>query len=756
MTPVISLAQAPAHVRHGSNIGQPLTRREGILKVKGEARYAADNHPAGMLHAVLAVSSIARGRVTFLDVQAAKSHPGVVDVMTPANRPPLAEDPDAKTNPFMFRLDLLQNDQVRYANQPIAVVIAQTLEAATEGAALLSPRYEALPARVGLDAAESFVPPAVGVGNPAEMRRGDVEAGLTAASTRIEATYETPAQYHNAMEPHAIVAMWDGDSLSIDTPSQALAMAQGRIAGLFGIAPEKIHIRSPFLGGGFGSKGLLAGPQVLGILAARLVGQPVKLVLRREQMYGPVGHRPPTRQRLRLGTDGDGRLTAIDHHAKTASSTFDDFFEPAADASHTLYASPAIATSHEVVRIDTGTPMFMRAPGEATGSIALESAIDEVAWACGMDPLAFRLKNYAEVEPISGKPFSSKALRGCYAQAAERFGWSRRPFAPRQVRDEDGCLVGWGMGTATFPALMFQAEARAVVRRDGSGLMETGAHDMGQGAWTAFAQIAADGLGLDIEQMEFRAGTSDLPDAGIAGGSAHTATAGMAIHNAGAAVIAKLADLATTNERSPLFGAGNAGVVARSGRLFRRDDEGRSESYADILGRAGLVEIEASGNGAADPAAQSTYAMHAHGAVFAEVKVDPDLGQIRVTRLVGAFAAGRVINPLLVRSQLLGGMIWGVSFALLEQAVMDRRSSRTLNANLAEYHIPVNADVPGVEALMIDEHDPHVNALGIKGVGEIGVTGTAGAVANAVWHATGIRVRRFPIRIEDLVATASN
>jgi xanthine dehydrogenase YagR molybdenum-binding subunit len=756
MTPVISLAQAPAHVRHGSNIGQPLTRREGILKVKGEARYAADNHPAGMLHAVLAVSSIARGRVTFLDVQAAKGHPGVVEVMTPANRPPLAEDPDAKTNPFMFRLDLLQNGQVRYANQPIAVVIAQTLEAATEGAALLSPRYEALPARVGLDAVESFVPPAVGVGNPAEMRRGDVEAGLTAASTRIEATYETPAQYHNAMEPHAIVAAWDGDTLSIDTPSQALAMAQGRIAGLFGIAPEKIHIRSPFLGGGFGSKGLLAGPQVLGILAARLVGQPVKLVLRREQMYGPVGHRPPTRQRLRLGTDGDGLLTAIDHHAKTASSTFDDFFEPAADASHTLYASPAIATSHEAVRIDTGTPMFMRAPGEATGSIALESAIDEAAWACGMDPLAFRLKNYAEVEPISGKPFSSKALRDCYAQAAGRFGWSRRPLAPRQVRDEDGCLVGWGMGTATFPALMFQAEARAVVRRDGSGLMETGAHDMGQGAWTAFAQIAADGLGLDIERLEFRAGTSDLPDAGIAGGSAHTATAGMAIHNAGAAVIAKLADLATTNERSPLFGAGNAGVVARGGRLFRRDDEGRSESYADILGRAGLAEIEASGNGAADPAVQSAYAMHAHGAVFAEVKVDPDLGQIRVTRLVGAFAAGRIINPLLVRSQLLGGMIWGMSFALHEQAVMDRRSGRTLNANLAEYHIPVNADVPGVEALMIDEHDPHVNALGIKGVGEIGVTGTAGAVANAVWHATGIRVRRFPIRIEDLVATASN
>jgi xanthine dehydrogenase YagR molybdenum-binding subunit len=756
MTPeIISLSQNSAHARHGSNIGQPLTRRDGVLKVRGEARYAADNHPPGMLYAVLAVSSIARGRVTFLDIAAAKGHPGVVEVMTPANRPPLAEDPGAKTNPFMFRLDLLQSDRVRYANQSIAVVIAETLEAATEGAALLSPRYDVLPARVGLDADESFVPAAVGVGNPAVIRRGDVEAGLAAAAKRIEATYETPSQYHNAMEPHAIVAAWDGDMLSIDTPSQGMAMAQGRIAGLFGIPPANIHIRSPFLGGGFGSKGLISGPQILGILAARLVGRPVKLVLRREQMYGPVGHRAATRQRLRIGLDRDGRLTALDHHAKTMTSTFDDFFEPAADASHTLYASPAISTAHEAVRIDIGTPLFMRAPGEATGSIALESAIDEAAFACGMDPLDFRIRNYAEVEPISGKPFSSKALRQCYAKGAERFGWSRRRLPPRQMRDEAGMLIGWGMGTATFPALMFQAQARAVVRSDGSGVMEIGAHDMGQGAWTALAQIAADGLGLDLDQVEFRSGTSDLPDAGIAGGSAHTATAGTAIHNAGAAVIQKLADLATGDERSPLFGAGNAGVIARGGRLFRRDDETRSDGFADILTRAGLAEIDARGSGTADPAAQSDYAMHAHGAVFAEVKVDPELGQIRVTRLVGAFAAGRVINPRMVRSQLFGGMIWGLSFALHEEAITDHRSGRILNANLAEYHVPVNADVPSLDVLTIEEHDPHVNVLGIKGVGEIGVTGSAGAVANAVWHATGVRVRRFPIRIEDLVMASS-
>ncbi|HEY6832272.1 MAG TPA: xanthine dehydrogenase family protein molybdopterin-binding subunit [Pseudolabrys sp.] len=749
--PEIELTQAPAHVRHGSNIGQPHTRREGVLKVTGSARYAADNHPPGMLFAVLAVSSIARGRVTFLDVKAAKAHPGVVDVMTPANKPKLAEDPDAKLHPFMFRLDLLQNDRVRYANQPIAVVVAETLEAATEGAALLAPRYEVDPARVGLDSSESFVPQAVGVGNPSAVHRGDVEAGLAAASKQIEATYETAPQYHNAMEPHAIVAAWDGDTLSIDTPSQGLVMAQGRIAGLFGIPPNNIHIRSPFLGGGFGSKGLISGPQVLGVMAARLVGKPVKLVLRREQMYGPVGHRAPTRQTLRMGTDNDGALTALDHRTKTTSSTFDDFFEPASDISHTLYASPAIATSHEAVRIDTGTPLFMRGPGEATGSIALESAIDEMAHACGMDPLAFRLKNYAEVEPISGKPFSSKALRACYTQGTERFGWERRPLAPRQMRDRDGLLVGWGVGTATFPALMFQAEAKAVLRQNGSGVMEIGAHDMGQGALTALGQIAADGLGLDIDQVEFKSGTSDLPDGGIAGGSAHTATAGMAIHNAGADVIARLADLATNDERSPLFGAGNAGVIARDGRLFRRDDETRSESYSDILGRAGLAQIEGQGKSAANQPAQASYAMHAHGAVFAEVKVDPDLGQMRVTRMVGAFAAGRIINPRMVRSQYFGGMIWGVSFALHEHAIMDQRSGRLMNPNLAEYHVPVNADVPSLDAILVEEHDPHVNALGIKGVGEVGITGAAGAVANAVWHATGVRVRQFPITLDRLI-----
>ncbi|WP_105405270.1 xanthine dehydrogenase family protein molybdopterin-binding subunit [Neorhizobium sp. T7_12] len=739
-----------AHVRHGSNAGQPLTRRDGMLKVAGTARYAGDNHPEGMLYAVMVESNIARGRVTSFDLTAAKAHPGVVEVMTPKNRPSLAADPDLRPNPFMMRLDVLQNDRVRYARQPIAVVIAETLEAATEGAALLAPRYDVEQPRLNLDSTESFVPKVIRVMSPPEDGIGDIEAGFAAGVTHIDATYETPDHYHNPMEPHAVVASWDGDRLSIDMSTQNPTFTHAQVAYMFGLPTENIQIRSPWVGGGFGGKGMLASPTVLGILAARLVDRPVKLVLRRDQMYGSVGHRAPTRQRLRLSADDEGKLTALDHQTLTATSSFDEFIEPAGDASHVLYASPAMSITHRAVRVDMGTPVFMRAPGEAPGSAALESAMDELAWASRIDPLDFRLRNYSETEPLHHKPFSSKELRECYRQGAERFGWSRRPLEPRRMRNDNGFLVGWGMGTATFPAITFQAAARAKILSNGTGVVEISSADMGQGSFTALAQIAADSLGLDIEQLEFHAGKSDLPDGGIEGASAHTATAGSAIAFAGDDAIGKLAELATGDENSPLFGAGNTGVIARAGRLYRRDDENRSESYADIMARAGTTMIEGNGTCGPNPAAKS-FSMHSHGAVFAEVTVDPDLGQVRVTRLVGAFAAGRVINPRLVRSQYYGGMIWGISFALHEEAIVDRRTGMIINADLAEYRIPVNADVPSIEAILIEEHDPYVNALGTKGVGEIGITGTVGAIANAIWHATGVRVRRFPIRIEDII-----
>ncbi len=738
-------------IRFGSNAGQSVTRRDGIAKVTGAATFAADNHPEGLLHAVYVPATIARGRVIRLDTGAAKAHPGVVEVFTPENRPALAGDPDAKPFLFAFRTEVLQSAEIRYANQPIALVVAETVEAATEAARLVVPHYEALPPRLGLDGDAPYKPESGNFGRPAETVFGDVAAGHAAARHAVDLTYETPAQYHNAMETHAIVATWDGDQLALDVPSQAIVMSRGAYGYYFGIPAENVTIRSPYLGGGFGSKAVINGPALLAILAARALRRPVKLMLRREQMFGPVGHRGATRQRLRIGTDDDGRMTALDHESLAVTSTFDDFIEGAADASLGLYATEALRSTQYAVRADIGTPGPMRAPGIASGSAALECALDEMAEAAGLDPLEFRLRNYAEVEPGTGRPYSSKALRECYRQGAERFGWAGRPLAPRQMTDDRGLLVGWGMGTALFHAPMFAAEARATLRPDGTGLVETAAADMGQGAWTALAQIAADGLGLPLEKIEFRAGSSDLPDGGIAGGSGHTATAGGALHAAGSDAVRRLGEIAVADPASPLFGA-NAGVVARDGRLFARDDDSRSESYVEIIARAGGAAVQGTGSAARPPEAAERHAMYSHGAVFAEVKIDPALFQIRVTRLVGAFAAGRIINPRLATSQLMGGMIWGLSFALHEEARHDRRTGRIVNADFAGYHIPVNADVAGLDVITVHEEDPHVNPLGIKGVGEIGITGTVGAIGNAIWHATGTRVRRFPIRIADLLA----
>lgn len=739
-------------MRFGSNSGQPVSRRDGVAKVTGTATFAADNHPDNMLYAVYLPAAIARGRVLHLDTQAALAHPGVVAVFSSKNPPPVVGDPDKK--PFMFAIpiEVLQDDTIRYANQPIALVLAETLEAATEGARLLQPQYEALTPRVGMDAEPAQKAASGPFGRPAEVVFGDVDAGLAAAQRSVDLTYETPQQYHNAMEPHAIVARWTGDRLEIDTPNQAIVMSRGFYAYYFGIPAENILIRSPYLGGGFGSKAVPYSPLVLAIAVARQINRPVKLVLSRNQMFGPVAHRGATRQRLRIGIDDAAAMTALDHVATAIVDSFDGSFpEPAANASQGLYAAPALRSSLMVVRNDIGVPGAMRAPGEASGSAALECAMDEMAQKAGIDPLEFRLRNYAEREPGTDKPYSSKALRECYAQGAERFGWAARPLQPKQMTDENGMLVGWGMGTALFGAPMFAAEARATLLADGTGLVETAAADMGQGAWTALAQIAADSLGLPLDKVEFRSGTSDLPDAGVAGGSGHTATAGGALHAAGRDAIARLAEIASADPASPLYGTGNSGVTARDGWLFATGDESRGEAYVDIIARAGGNKIEGRGKASRPPEDAERHAMYSHGAVFAEVKIDPELFQMRVTRMVGAFAAGRIINPKLAESQLMGGMIWGMSFALHEEARFDRRTGKIMNADLAGYHIPVNADVKGLEVITVHEDDPFVNPLGIKGVGEIGVTGSVGAIGNAIWHATGKRVRRFPIRIRDLL-----
>ena len=737
--------------RFGSSAGQPLTRRDGLLKVTGRATYAADNHPEGMLYAVTTVSSIARGKVKALDIAAAKSHPGVVEVMTPANRPPLAHDPEEKIPPFGFRVEVLQDDSVRYAQQPIALVIGETLEAATEGAALLRPQYETEPVRATMESGVPFEPGAVGVGSPARTVFGDIEAGFAAASHITESDYATPAQYHNAMEPHAVVAQWDGDRLTLDMPNQAMAVSCASYGTFFDVPAENVLIRSPFLGGGFGSKAILNGPQILAILAARMVKRPVKLVLTRAQMYGPVGHRGETRQTLRLGTDGQGRFTAIRHRALCATSSFDDFLEPAANASLPLYASSAILVEHQGVRLDTGTPGPMRAPGEASGSAALEAAIDEAAEACGMDPLEFRLVNYAETEPVTGKPFSSKALRDCYAEggsaSAGREGRSRRA----------GCAT-----TTAFLSAGAWAQRSFLARISRPPPAPRSAPT--EPRWSkppAPTWAKAHGRRCRRSPLSCSACISIRSSSAPEPRTFRTA-ASPAAQGIPQARGSRCATPASTRWRSspnspppiPPHRSSEPAMPARDGRLHHRDDESRSQSFADILARAGRSEVTGSAKAARHPSVAESRALYSHGAVFAEVKVDPDLGQIRVTRLVGAFAAGRIINPHLARSQYLGGMIWGLSFALQEEAITDRRTGRIMNADLAEYHVPVNADAPSVEAILIHEDDPHINALGVKGVGEIGVTGTVGAIANAVWHATGVRVRRYPIHIEEVVMAA--
>ena len=742
---------AAHHVRLGSNAGQPMTRRDGLAKVTGTATYAADNRPDGLLHAVYVEAGIARGRVNALEIEAALKHPGVVHVMTPDNTPALSQNPDEKTTPFTARIDVLQHDKVRYAGQPVAVVIAETLEAAQEGARLVTADYEVEPARIGFDNGEAFEPQAVGMSTPPVFSKGDLGSARSEAAHSVSAEMETPLQYHNAMETHAVVAEWDGDRLTVDMPNQAIGLAKPGIAAYFGIPAENVTLRSPYLGGGFGSKAVLFGPQMLGILAAREMKRPVKLALRRDQMFGPVQHRSATRQTVRYDLGRDYKFKAMEHQADVSTSSFDDWLDGAANASLSVYAVEAMKASHRGFRFDTGTPGAMRAPGIATGSAVVETAVDMAAEKAGMDPLEYRLLNYADKDPSNGKPYSAKALRECYEEGARAFGWKDRPLKPGLMRDSDGLLTGWGMGTSIFHAPFFPAKARALLRKDGSARAETSGADMGQGAWTALWQMAADGLGVAADDLDFDIGHSDLPDGSVAGGSAHTASAGGALFAAGNDVIRQLAEIATQDKESPLFGAGNERLVGDGGRLFKASDPNVGERYTDILQRAGIDEIEGKGRGNRDKASTETYAMFSHGAVFAEVKVDPDLYQIRVSRLVGAFAAGRIINPRLAKSQLTGGMIWGVSFALHEEGIHDKRTGRPVNNDFAGYHIPVLADVPHVEALLVDEEDPHVNDLGVKGVGEIGITGTVGAIANAVWHATGLRTARYPIKIEDLL-----
>lgn len=734
-----------------NTIGQPLDRTDGVLKVTGGARYAAEFPAAQLAHAVLVTSTIACGRVVSIDTTRADQMPGVLNVMTSRNAPRLPNEGQPEVSPpAQRRLSLLQNDEVRYDNEPIAVVVADTLERAVDAASQLHITYAPTPAALHFSAAKTHGhPPASMIGGKADTERGDVEHGLRAGSVRIDAVYTTPMEHHNPMEPHAIMASWDGPRLTLYDTTQGVASAKKAVATFLGIPPDDVHIISPFVGGGFGCKGSVWSHVVLCAMAARQVGRPVRLALTRPQMFGPVGGRPHTEQHLALAAREDGTITGLRHDTYSNTSTFEDWTETSGVITRMLYEVPNLATSHRLVPLNVGTPTFMRAPGETTGSFALESALDELAAALKMDPIALRLKNYAEIDPQERKPWSSKQLRECYHVGAERFDWSKRTHAPRSMRN-GSTLIGMGMATATYPAHRSEASAFARILPDGSAVVASGTQDLGTGTYTVMTQVAADALGFPLERVSFALGDSSLPQAPVSGGSQSVASVSPAVREAARAARTRLIELARADAGSPVHGMSAADVIVVDGWVVARNDPSRRDPAAAVIARAGGHPIEGHATAKRGEEAQR-YAFHSFGAVFAEVHVDAALGTIRVPRIVAVYDVGRLLNEKTGKSQLMGGIVWGIGAALEEASELDPRYGRFVNANLAEYHVPVNADIGTIDVSVLDVPDPHINALGARGIGEIGITGVPAAIANAVYHATGVRVRDLPITLDKVL-----
>jgi xanthine dehydrogenase YagR molybdenum-binding subunit len=733
-------------------VGMPLNRTDGSLKVTGSAPYAADFLPPKLAHAVMLQSTIARGRILRVDTSRASKAPGALLVLTHVNAPRLPESGKAAVDPPAGRvLSLLQDDRVEYNGQPIAVVVADTHEHAVAAAALIKVEYEIGNAVLdfGSAKASAYAPKQAGK-SPADVGWGDVAAGLQAADARIDATYSTPKENHNPMEPHATVASWVGERLTLHDATQGVSGVRATVAKTLGIAVENVHVVSPFVGGGFGCKGSTWSHVVLAAMAAKVVGRPVKLALERTQLFGPVGGRPQTEQRVVLAARRSGELTAIQHEVISHTSFIEDFVAAAATQTRMLYACPNTMTTHRLVQLNVGTPTFARAPGEATGTFALESAMDELAYELNMDPIELRLRNYAESDPQSGKPWSSKSLRECYRSAAERFGWSRRTPAARSMRD-GRALVGWGMATATYPANRAAATASAKLMPDGRVIVRCGTQELGTGTYTVMTQVAADALGVTPAMVRAELGDTDLPPAPGSGGSTTTASIAPAVQAACMRVRQQLVALAIGAAGGPLYGAPADDVATENGWLRLRSNPSKREAFTAVLERNGGLALEVCAE--TKPGAErERYSMHSFGAVFTEVRVDADLGELRVPRIVAAYGVGRLMNAKTARSQLLGGIVWGIGMALMEETIIDSRTGRAVNANLAEYHVPVNADIGDIDVTFIDEHDTEVNPLGAKGIGEIGITGVAAALANAAYHATGRRVRDLPITLDKLIA----
>jgi xanthine dehydrogenase YagR molybdenum-binding subunit len=745
-------------LKNDLHVGSPRSRVDGPAKVTGQATYAAEFTAADLAHGYIVESAIARGRILSIDTAAAEALPGVVRVFTHENRPKTAwfdykyrdmvAPPGAPFRP-------LSSDEIQYSGQPIALVVAESFEAAREAAGLVGVSYEREPHETDLDRArhDSYEPPKKRNGiAPPPAPRGDAQQAFGAAPVRIAGEYAIASEHHNPMEPHATTVVWeDGGKLTVHDKTQGVQNSQAYVTNVFGLSGDDVRVVSPFVGGGFGS-GLRPQHQLfLAVMASLALERSVRVELTRQQMFGHV-HRPETVNLVSLGAGEDGKLHSIQHQAIAATSRFEDHQEVVVNWSGLLYPAEHVDLRYELAKLDTYTPGDMRAPGAPLGVFALESAMDELAVATGVDPVELRLRNYAERDENDGKPFTSKELRACYREGAERFGWSRRDPRPGSMR-EGRELIGWGMASGVWEANMMRTSARATLTADGRLAIACATSDIGTGTYTILAQIAADALGLPMDAVDVALGDSTLPEAPVQGGSWTAASAGSAVAAACGSLRAALLTRATA-EGSPLAGAGADDVIFEGGHVRSLKEPSQVVTLADIVAASGqdrIAATESAGPGLIGMMLPKSHSSYTHSAVFAEVRIDEELGVLRVTRIVNAVAAGRILNPKTARSQILGGVVWGIGMALHEEAMTDHRLGRIMNHSLAEYHVPVNADIHDIEVIFVEERDEKTSPIGVKGLGEIGIVGTAAAIANAVHHATGKRIRSLPITIDKIL-----
>lgn len=731
-------------------IGGSTSRLDGPLKVQGKAPFAAEFPLDGMVYAAVMFSTIAKGCIAAIETEAAQSAPGVVLVMTYKNAPRMKPMPAFGSQSKAAgpdSLSVMQDDRVRWNGQAVAVVLADTQEQADYAKSLIQVTYAPEPALTGFAEAKArHTEQATFQGEELKVEHGDAEKALADAARKVDNVYRTPRHNHNPIELHAVTLAWKGNELVVHDASQAVVQTAWTLAQVFGLEEKQVHVTSPYVGGGFGSK-TLWHHHILAAAAAKAAGRPVRLTLSREGVYRTVGGRTLTEQRVAIGASSDGRFEALIHTGVAPKTAYNSMPEPFTLCSRHLYAAPNLRLTQDVTMLDMLANTFMRAPGESVGTFAIESAVDEMAVELGIDPVELRIKNEPDKDPAEGLPFSSRNIVAAWRAGAERFGWSKRNVTPRGVRDREW-FVGMGCATATYPYYrMPGGVARLTLTGNGHAYIEIPAHEMGMGTQTTMTIVAAERLGLPMEQVTVAYGDSRYPGIFLAGGSSQTASTGAALVAAHRQLVTELLKL--VGKDSPLAGLKARDVGSRDGGLAALDDDNRFESYTTILSRAKRdhLSVEAS---APVPMELKHWSMHSFGAVFCEVRVNAVTGELRVSRILGSYDCGRIINAKTARSQFRGGIVMGLGLALMEETEFDERNGRIMNPSLAEYHVPVHMDVPEIDVIWTDIPDPHT-PMGARGIGEIGITGVGAAVANAVYNACGKRVRDLPITLDKLL-----